>query len=148
LTPFVVVLVAERLHASSVVAVVVTGLSLGHRMPTLMSAASRLQMDAFWRMVKFLLEGMVFLLVGLQLTEVITRLHTPPSVVAVATGAVLGTVILSRFAWLYPTMYATRLVPKLRERSPGPPLRIPTAVAWAGMRGVVTLAAALALPQT
>src|SRR5207253_7010160 len=82
LTPFIVVFVAETVHASSVVAVVVTGLSLGHKMPTLMSAASRLQMDAFWRMVKFLLEGLVFLLVGLQLSEVVSNLSTPWPTVA------------------------------------------------------------------
>jgi len=57
LAPYLVFLPAERLHASGVVAVVVTGLYLGHRLPTLMSAGSRLQMEAFWRMVKFLLEG-------------------------------------------------------------------------------------------
>ena len=67
LTPFVVAVAAEAVHASGVVAVVVTGLYLGHRMPTLMSAASRLQMSAVWKMVKFLLEGLVFLVVGLQL---------------------------------------------------------------------------------
>jgi monovalent cation/hydrogen antiporter len=147
LAPFVVVLAAENVHASSVVAVVVTGLSLGHRMPTLMSAASRLQMDAFWRMVKFLLEGMVFLLVGLQLTKVVTQLQAPPGVVALATIAVLGTVIVTRFVWMYAT-YVTRLLTKLHDHPRGLSLRMPTAVAWAGMRGVVTLAAALALPTT
>ncbi|HEX2772264.1 MAG TPA: cation:proton antiporter, partial [Micromonosporaceae bacterium] len=74
LTPFVLALVSEAIHASGVVAVVVTGLALGHRLPVLMSAASRLQMDAFWRLVRFLLEGLVFLLVGLQLRETLDRL--------------------------------------------------------------------------
>ena len=63
------------------VAVVVTGLALGHRMPTLMSAASRLQMGAFWRLVKFLLEGLVFLLVGLQLREIVRTLDEPAGTV-------------------------------------------------------------------
>ena len=80
LTPFVVAVAAESVHASGVVAVVVTGLYLGHRMPTLMSAASRLQMEAFWRMVKFLLEGMVFLVVGLQLRGIFGELSAPASV--------------------------------------------------------------------
>src|SRR4029450_7208431 len=78
LAPFVVAAGAEAVHGSRVVAVVVTGLYLGHRMPTLMSAASRLQMDAFWQMVKFLLEGLVFLVVGLQLREILADLDTPP----------------------------------------------------------------------
>lgn len=146
LTPFVVVLAAEAIHASGVVAVVVTGLALGHRMPTLMSAASRLQMDAFWKMVKFLLEGLVFLLVGLQLREVLGALDTRWETVVVVTLAVVATVVLTRFAWMYPATYLARLVPRVRERDPAPPVNIPTAIAWSGMRGVVTLAAALVLP--
>ena len=71
LIPFAVVIPAEEIGASGVVAVVVAGLALGHRMPLLMSAASRLQMDAFWRLVQFLLEGLVFLLVGLQLRDIV-----------------------------------------------------------------------------
>lgn len=146
LTPFLVVLAAELVHASSVVAVVVTGLYLGHRMPTLMSAGSRLQMDAFWRMVRFLLEGLVFLLVGLQLREILARLDTPPATAAGLTVAVLLTVIGVRFAWMYPATYLARLIPRVRRRDPAPPATYPTVIAWAGMRGVVTLATALALP--
>jgi monovalent cation/hydrogen antiporter len=146
ITPFLVVLAAETVDASGVVAVVVTGLSLGHRMPVLMSAASRLQMDAFWRMVRFVLEGMVFLLVGLQLRGILDDLRTPPGTTAALTAAVLGTVIVARFVWVYPATYLVRLVPRIRQRDPSPPLSIPTAIAWAGMRGVVTLGAVLALP--
>lgn len=146
LTPFLVVMVAETVHASGVVAVVVTGLLLGHKLPTLMSAGSRLQMDAFWRMAKFLLEGAVFLLVGLQLREVVSELNRPLGLVIVVTAAVVGTVILTRFVWMYPATYLTRLIPRIRRRDPAPPLTFPTVIAWAGMRGVVTLAAALALP--
>jgi CPA1 family monovalent cation:H+ antiporter len=147
LTPFVVVLAAEAIHASGIVAVVVTGLALGHRMPTLMSAASRLQMDAFWKMVKFILEGLVFLLVGLQLRDVVAALSTPWPTVVLLTVAVLVTVIVTRFAWMYPATYLARLVPRVRERDPATPANIPTAIAWTGMRGVVTLAAALVLPM-
>ncbi|OLB81682.1 MAG: Na+/H+ antiporter [Actinobacteria bacterium 13_2_20CM_2_71_6] len=147
LAPFVVYAAAEAIDASGVVAVVVAGLYLGHRYPTLMSARSRLQMDAFWRMVKFLLEGAVFLLVGLHLRGIVEKLHTPVGLVALTTVAVLGTVILTRFAWMYPATYLARLVPGVRARDPSPSPRVPTIIAWAGMRGVVTLAAALALPQ-
>ena len=148
ITPFVVVLAAERIHSSGVVAVVVTGLALGHRWPTLMSAASRLQMGAFWRLVNFLLEGMVFLLVGLQLREILDNVETPTRTVAAVTAAVLGTVIAARFIWLFPVTYLARLVPRIRERDPRPPVQVPTVLAWAGMRGVVTLGAALTLPDT
>jgi monovalent cation/hydrogen antiporter len=146
LTPFIVVLAAELVHASGVVAVVVAGLALGHRMPTLMSAGSRLQMEAFWRMVRFLLEGLVFLLVGLQLRRLVALLETPWPTVLALTAAVLATVVLTRFVWVYPTTYLPRLIPSVRRRDPNPPLRYPTIIGWAGMRGVVTLAAAFALP--
>jgi CPA1 family monovalent cation:H+ antiporter len=148
IVPFVVYAAAVPLHASGVVAVVVTGLSLGHRYPVLMSAASRLQMEAFWRMVTFVLEGVVFVLVGLQLRAAIEALRTPAGTVALATVVVLATVIAARFAWMYPATYLARLLPKLRERDTPPRLKVPTVLAWAGMRGVVTLATALALPAT
>ena len=148
LSPFVVALAAEELRASAVVAVVVTGLYLGHRMPTLMSARSRLQMSAFWKMVKFILEGLVFLLLGLQLRDVLKMVDNPASEVVTLTVAVLAAVIVARFVWMYPATYLPRLIPRVRARDPSPPLSIPTVIAWAGMRGVVTLATALALPAT
>ncbi|GLL00214.1 Na+/H+ antiporter [Dactylosporangium matsuzakiense] len=148
LTPWVVFLPAESVHASGVVAVVVCGLSLGHRMPTLMSAASRLQMDAFWRMVKFLLEGSVFLLVGLQLRALLADVERPFAFTAGALAAVVGVVIVARIVWLFPTTYLARLIPRVRRRDPSPSLAGPAVISWAGMRGAVTLAAALALPAT
>jgi Na+/H+ antiporter len=149
LTPFVVVIASELVHASGVVAVVVTGLALGHRWPTLMSAASRLQMEAFWRVVNFLLEGSVFLVTGLQLRTILADVQTPAGQVLGITGAVLGTVVLARFVWMYPATYLPRaLIPAIRRRDPYPHWRVPTVLAWAGMRGVVTLATALALPRT
>jgi Na+/H+ antiporter len=148
LTPFLIVLAAEAIHASGIVAVVVAGLYLGHRMPTLMSAASRLQMGAVWKIVKYVLEGLVFLLVGLQLREVVTRLDTPFAQVVGYTAAVLGTVVVTRFGWMYPATYLPRIVPAVRRRDPSPPWTVPTVIAWAGMRGVITLATALALPLT
>jgi monovalent cation/hydrogen antiporter len=148
IAPFAVYATAVAIHASGVVAVVIAGLSLGHRYPVLMSAGSRLQMEAFWRMVTFVLEGAVFVLVGLQLRVIVDQLHTAVPTVVLATAAVLGTVIATRFAWIYPATYLPRLLPVVRSREPAPPLSGPTTVAWAGMRGVVTLATALALPQT
>jgi Na+/H+ antiporter len=144
--PFAVVFAAEEIHASGVVAVVVTGLALGHQLPQLLSAASRLQVGAFWRLTRFLLEGLVFLLVGLQLPEVVRDLNEPPGFLAGITAAVLLTVFLARFVWLFPATYLARLVPRVRQRDPAPPAKFPIVIGWAGMRGVVTLAAALALP--
>ncbi len=148
LTPLSIALAAEAIHGSGIVAVVVAGLYLGHRLPTLMSAGSRLQMGAFWRMVKFLLEGLVFLMVGLQLRSITTALSSPIGEIVLVTAAVLGTVVVGRFIWVYPATYLPRLIPRIRERDPAPPPSVPSVVAWAGMRGVVTLATALALPLT
>jgi NhaP-type Na+/H+ or K+/H+ antiporter len=127
---------------------VVIGLYLGNRLPILMSAGSRLQMEFFWRMAKFLLEGLVFLLVGLQLRTILANLHTPAGTVAWVTVAVLGTLIAARFVWIYPATYLPRLIPKIRRQDPTVSLTYPTVIGWAGMRGVVTLAAALGLPLT
>ena len=146
LTPFVVAVAAEQIHGSGVVAVVVTGLYLGHRMPTLMSAASRLQMHAFWQMVRFLLEGLVFLIVGLQLRHIVAEVDSGFGEVALLTAVVLGTVIVGRFVWVFPATYIPRWIPAIRRRDPAPPWSVPTIIAWAGMRGVVTLATAFALP--
>ncbi|MGW0215319.1 Na+/H+ antiporter [Micromonospora chokoriensis] len=146
--PFAVVFTAEHLHASGVVAVVVTGLVLGHKLPQLLSAASRLQIGAFWRLVRFLLEGLVFLLVGLQLREVLRDLDEPIGSLVLITFAVLAAVFLTRFIWLFPATYLARLVPRVRRRDARPSPKFPIIIGWAGMRGVVTLAAALALPLT
>jgi Na+/H+ antiporter len=146
LTPFAVVIIAEELKTSSVVAVVVTGLYLGHRIPYLLSPTSRLQMEAVWRLVTFLLEGVVFLLVGLQLRTIGSDIETSAGTTVGVTGAVLGTLLVARFVWLYPATYLPRLVPRIRRREPRPPITVPTVIGWAGMRGVVTLAAAQTLP--
>lgn len=145
ITPFAVYAVAELVHGSGVVAVVLAGLYIGHRWPTLMSAASRLQMEAFWRMVRFLLEGGVFLLVGLQIRAIIIDLHVAAGTVTLATVAVLGVVIVGRFVWVYFATYLPRLSSRVRRREPYPAVRAPTIISWAGMRGVVTLAAAFTL---
>ncbi|HWS32365.1 MAG TPA: Na+/H+ antiporter [Actinoplanes sp.] len=148
LTPFVVVIVAEKLHTSSVVAVVVAGLYLGHRIPYLLSATSRLQMDAVWKLINFLLEGVVFLLVGLQLRSVVGTIETDLATTVQVTAVVFGALLAVRFLWMYPATYLARLIPRIRNREPRPPVTVPTVIAWAGMRGVVTLAAAQTLPAS
>jgi monovalent cation/hydrogen antiporter len=147
LTPFVVVIIAEEAKSSSVVAVVVTGLYLGHRIPYLLSPTSRLQMEAVWRLITFLLEGVVFLLVGLQLRSIGEGITTDVGTTVAVTAAVVATVVLVRFAWMYPAIYLGRLVPRIRQREERLPFAVPTVIAWAGMRGVVTLAAAQTLPE-
>ncbi len=147
LTPFAAYLPAEHVHASGVLAVVVTGLYLGRRSPVLLSSSTRLQGQALWSMITFLLEGLVFALIGLQLPTVVEGLsERPAGEVAGAAIAVTLAVILTRMAWVFPATYLPRLIPAVRRADPAPPWQGPAVIGWAGMRGVVSLAAAFALP--
>lgn len=147
LTPFAAYLPAEALGASGVLAVVVVGLYLGRRAPVLLSSGARLQGQALWSMVTFLLEGFVFALIGLQLPEVVDALGDDAREPLLAAGAVTLAVVLTRFAWLFPATYLPRLLSRrVRERDPAPSWRSVVLIGWAGMRGVVSLAAAFALP--
>src|ERR1051325_2236204 len=152
LTPFVAYLLAERLGVSGVLAVVTAGLYLGRRMPEILTFKTRLQGGPVWEMVEFLLSGFVFILVGLQLPEVLGALADEAiPVVRLVWYALLISlaVILVRILWVFPATYLPRLLlKKLRRRDPYPSWRHVTLVAWTGMRGVVSLAAALALPLT
>ncbi len=148
MTPFAVYLLAESIHASGVLAVVVVGLYLGHH-EAATSYAARLQARAVWRMIDFLLESVVFALIGLQLPAVVRGLPVGSEGGWRYIGyAVLlvGVVILVRIAWVFPFTYLPRwMSSRIRERDPLPPWQVPAVVSWAGMRGVVSLAAAFAL---
>jgi monovalent cation/hydrogen antiporter len=152
LTPFVGYAAAEELgwdsyHGSGVLAVVAAGLYLGHRSPRRQTAATRLQGTEVWRVIEFLLESVVFALIGLQLTAVVDGLAGRSSrEVLIAAAVALGATIVARFVWVYPATYLPRRIPSIRARDPSPPWQYPTVLAWAGMRGVVSLAAAYALP--
>src|SRR6266508_3402474 len=148
LTPFVAYLPAERIHVSGVLATVAAGIFLGWHSPLIVSARYRLQAFAFWEMVVFLLNGFVFIVIGLQLPGILRTLNreslTGPIISAIV---ISGAVILVRFAWVIPATYLPRLLnSKLRVRDPLPPWQNVAIVSWAGMRGVVSLAAAFALP--
>ncbi|WP_345350509.1 Na+/H+ antiporter [Rhodococcus olei] len=149
LVPFVAYLAAEAAHSSGVIAVVVAGLYLGQR-STRAGYATRLQDTAVWKAVDVVLESFVFLLIGLQLPSVVQGLHGR-SVAGVvgASVAVLLTVIAVRLLWVYPATFVPRMLSaRIREREPAPSLRAVFIVAWSGMRGVVSLAAAFAIPLT
>ena len=153
LTPFAAYLLAEHLGVSGVLAVVTAGLYLGRRMPELLSSRTRLQAGPVWEMVEFLLNGFVFILIGLQLPEVSRALSDHPDYSAgqlVWYALVISlAVIFIRILWVFPASYLPRLLFKrIRKKDPYPSWRHVTIVAWTGMRGVVSLAAALALPLT
>lgn len=145
LAPFLAFLPAEELHASGLVSAVVVGLYLGHRAPVLMDATARLISTSVWKVIQYLLEGTVFLIIGLQLADIVDGLGAySPWTLAGMSAAVVGVVVVSRFAWVLPTAYLPALLTRrVRER---PPWQQPVLVSWAGMRGVVSLAAAFALP--
>jgi CPA1 family monovalent cation:H+ antiporter len=138
--PFAAFIPAELLHVSGVVA----GLILSHRSPVDQDPQARLVDGAVWSTVQFVLEGTVFALIGLQLRSIVTEMNWDGSDLAVSSLVVLGTVVLVRPAWIFGTTYLGRIAP---WQSRGTPLaRHLAVVSWAGMRGVVSLAAALSLP--
>jgi CPA1 family monovalent cation:H+ antiporter len=150
LTPFAAYLPAEQLHVSGVLAVVTAGLYHGWRIPEITSSRTRLQAGPVWEMVEFLLNGFIFLLIGLQLPEVWGHLsgHSIPQLVWYAVLISIA-VIVMRILWVFPATFLPRLLFKrIRERDPYPAWQHVTIVAWTGMRGVVSLAAALSLPLT
>ncbi|MDQ1250535.1 MAG: monovalent cation/hydrogen antiporter [Actinomycetota bacterium] len=150
LVPYVAFLIGEEVHASGVVAVVVAGLMVGHRSPLLHSGSVRLTAENNWRAVSFLLENGVFLLIGLQLPSILDGVRLSSlgaSTIAVAcVGAFLATVI-TRFVWVFGGGALARVPLPARSRAPAPDWRELTVISWAGMRGVVTLAAAFLLPM-
>lgn len=148
LAGFAAYLAAEALHVSGVLAAVGCGLVLGRRQHAEFTARTRLELNAVWNFVEFLLASLVFMLIGLQLRGIVERLDAyDPWRLALLGAAVAATLIVSRFVWVFPMMWLPRaLSRRLREADPTPPWSHATVLSWAGMRGVVSLAAALALP--
>lgn len=130
-------------------AVVVAALIVGQRSTTA-SPATRLQDEAVWKAVQLILESVAFLLIGLQLPTVLDQLAgISPRMLLLASVAVLATVVVVRVVWIYLFAYLPRLLSaKIRERESAPTPAQVLIVAWAGMRGVVSLAAAFGVPLT
>jgi Na+/H+ antiporter len=154
LTAWASYIVADELGGSGVLSTVACGLVMGWQQHTVLTATTRTQARVVWHVVVFILESLVFILIGLSLRAVLDRLGASGAggtaaalALLPAMAAVVAAVILSRFAWIFPAVYLPRwLVPALRRRDPIPPVSVPIVMSWAGMRGVVSLAAALALP--
>ncbi|MFI6375206.1 Na+/H+ antiporter [Streptomyces sp. NPDC050546] len=149
LIPFVAYAVAEQVHASGVLAVVVVALYLGHRAWEV-DFATRLQEEAVWKMVAFVLESAVFALIGLQLPVVLRGLGQYEGAEAAWYAlAVFLVVVAVRFVWVYPATFLPRLLSaRIRKREENPTWKGPFIIAWAGMRGVVSLAIAFSIPLT
>jgi monovalent cation/hydrogen antiporter len=148
LTPYATYLLAERMHASGVLAVVVTGLYVGWRAPEVLTARMRLVAFSVWNMVVFILNGLIFILIGLQLPEVVHSIAGHSLAEAIwASALVVLLLVLVRIAWFFSSTVVARLMKHdSRCRNPRPGWRQLVLLSWAGMRGVDSLAAALALP--
>src|SRR5262249_48359173 len=136
LTPYVAYFAGEQLHVSGILAVVITGIYYGWRAPRILSGRMRLQALPVWEMVTFILNGLLFMLVGLQLPQV-THALTLDSATELAklTALVLLLIVLVRFAWMFGTSYLPQLFSPKSRRKRRVPWQQTALIAWTGMRG-------------
>ena len=148
LVPYVAYVAAESLHVSGVLAVVAAGLVRGRHSPVIVSAEMRILARSLGNMLVFLLNTLVFSLMGMQLSAIVGRLGSYSALHLLTTGALLSAVAIAvRFAWIYPALYVPRILnAALRRQAAAPPEAEFFIMSWCGMRGIVSLAAALALP--
>ncbi len=148
LTPFVAYWPPERLGGTGVLATMAAGLYISWNGLRLISAATRLQGIFFWDFLIYLIEGLVFLITGLQARTLFSGIR-PYSIFELSMTAVVvcAVVIVTRFVWVFPAAYLPRwLFPAIRRKDPSPPWQWLFALAFTGIRGIVSLAAALAIP--
>jgi Na+/H+ antiporter len=150
LFPVAAYLPAEIFGLSGVLSTVAAGIYLGRHAPRSMSSSVRIAGTSAWQVLLFLINGTVFILIGVQLPTVLENLGGRPPLELVGLAVAISlTVILVRILWVFPGTYLPRRLSfRIRSREPRPALRNVFIVSWAGMRGVVSLAAALALPTT
>ncbi|MBS1744843.1 MAG: Na+/H+ antiporter [Bacteroidetes bacterium] len=148
-TPYIMYLAAEETHSSGVLAVVSGGLFLSAKRHVFLSSASRVQGYGVWGSLIFLLNGLIFLMIGLDLPEITSGLHGVSLSGAIGYGLLISAVLIfGRIIIAYGavafTMIAKHFITVAETRNPG--LKAPFVLGWAGMRGVVSLAAALSIP--
>jgi len=149
ITPYVAYWVPAHFGGSGVISTVACGLYMSWNGPLLISAITRLQGIFFWNLVIYLVEGLLFLLTGFQMRLLFEKSKAfPLGEILTVTAVVTVMVVVARFAWVYPATYVPRLIKQIRERDPAPPRQWVFVLSFAGVRGAVSLAAALALPFT
>ena len=148
LTGYFAFIPADLLHVSGVVSVVTAGVYLGWHTPELTSPDSRLLGDSMWEITTFLLNALLFVLLGLQLPSILEALEGESAGKLLWWAALVsGTVSVARIVWVFPATYLPRwLSARLRARDPSPPWQYPALISWMGLRGAVSLAAALSVP--
>jgi monovalent cation/hydrogen antiporter len=148
MTPYLAYWVPEHLGGSGVLATVAAGLYVSWNGPLLISASTRLQGIFFWDLIIYVIESLIFLITGLQARTLLEKAHwfsIRDLLIAIAITTTI--VIVARFVWVFPATYLPRwLSPSLRARDPSPPWTYPFLLSFTGVRGVVSLAAALAIP--
>ncbi len=150
LAPYCAYLLAEHFHASGVLSVVTCGLFLSPRSSEVFDNQTRLQAYAVWDTLIFLLNGVIFILIGLQLPMILSNIQEHSVWTLIGYGLIISlATILVRIIWVFPGTYIPRwLSRRIREKETTTNIKGVTIVAWSGMRGIVSLAAAMALPLT
>ena len=148
LTPFAAYLPAEAIHVSGVFAVVAAGLYVGNRCEQVFTKETYAEAKAVWEWIDFLLNSLIFILIGFQIRPVLDNLKDDflPGQLASYAAAISLVVIVVRLLWVYPAAYVPRILPHIRRREPFPSPRGVFVTGWTGLRGVVSLAVALAIP--
>ena len=149
-TPYLAFWLPQHLGGSGVLATVAAGLYVSWNGPMLIASATRLQGIFFWDLLTYLIEGMVFVLTGLQARTTLDRAAGLPASELLTSAVVISTVVIvARFVWVFPATYLPRwLLPSLARRDPAPSWQTAFLVGFTGIRGIVSLAAALAIPLT
>jgi len=147
--PYITYILAESVHASGVLAVVAAGIVRGRYSPEIVSAEMRIIARSVWNLLVFVLTSLVFILIGLQLSAIVARLTDYTVAQLFFYGTFVSAVaIVVRFAWVYPAVYLPLVFrTMLGQQVPAPQEGEVFIMSWCGMRGIVSLAAALALPQ-
>ncbi|MBC7936518.1 MAG: cation:proton antiporter, partial [Rhizobacter sp.] len=150
ITPYIMYLLAEQFHFSGVMAVVSGGLFLTFRAHKIFAYNTRIQTNAVWGTLTYLLNGLVFILIGLQLPTIVAGLKPGTMMPAIFYGVIISIVtIIIRIVWVFPGAYIPRMLfASIRNKEPRPAPGAVFLIAWSGMRGVVSLASALSVPLT
>lgn len=149
MTPFMVYLAAEAIGGSGILAVVAAGMFMGHHSDEIFSGKARLDMDPVWGFTRHLLDSLVFILIGLEFPVIMRQLSPMPgSHLIVALLLVIGVVIVVRFAWIFSVSWFLKrvFIPRALQEPPIENKHL-VVMSWCGMRGVVSMAAALAIPR-
>ena len=150
MSPYIMFIAAEHFEFSGVLAVVSGGLFLSYRSHEILDHSSRIQTQNVWATIIFILNGLIFILIGLELPVIIHGLNGYSLEEGIKYGIIISIItILIRFVWVYPAAFLPRFsFKKIREKEPNPGWKGPFIIGMAGMRGVVSLASALAIPLT